>query len=179
VWNAHNTVLGEESYILKNPKRLSVCVRSATVSASINPLPSDRLRCCDRYIRCQRSLAVKPLTHVHRRRTSAGISLLRRAGGGVGLWTLTCTPSLCLQLHYSVLRVGRRELRRCITFGNYHVNPQSGKRDCGLSYTKFALSLSVDSVGCRACYNGRLLTRPDRCWLRSKQATAATVMPPP
>ena len=28
----------------------------------INPLPSDRLRCCDRYIRCQRSLAVKPLT---------------------------------------------------------------------------------------------------------------------
>ena len=36
----------------------SVC---ATVSASINPLPSDRLRCCDRCIRCQRSLAVKPL----------------------------------------------------------------------------------------------------------------------
>jgi len=35
---------------------------SATVSASINPLPSDRLRCCDRYIRCQRSLAIKPLT---------------------------------------------------------------------------------------------------------------------
>ena len=33
----------------------------ATVSASINPLPSDRLRCCDRYIRCQRSLAVKLL----------------------------------------------------------------------------------------------------------------------
>jgi len=28
----------------------------------INPLPSDRLRCCDRYIRCQRSLAVKLLT---------------------------------------------------------------------------------------------------------------------
>jgi len=35
---------------------------SATVSASINPLPSNRLRCCDRYIRCQLSLAVKPLT---------------------------------------------------------------------------------------------------------------------
>jgi len=33
----------------------SVC---ATVSASINPLPSDRLCCCDRYIRCQRSLAI-------------------------------------------------------------------------------------------------------------------------
>jgi len=37
----------------KNWKRLSVC--------AFNPLPSDRLRCCDRYIRCQRSLAVKPL----------------------------------------------------------------------------------------------------------------------
>jgi len=36
----------------------SVC---GTVSASINPLPSDRLRCCDLYFRCQRSLAVKPL----------------------------------------------------------------------------------------------------------------------
>ena len=43
-------------YILKSDA--SVCT---TVSASINPLPSDRLRCCDRYIRCQRSLAVKPL----------------------------------------------------------------------------------------------------------------------
>jgi len=36
--------------------------------------------------------------------------------------------SLCLQLHYSyTLRVGHRELRRCITFGNYHVKPQSRK----------------------------------------------------
>ena len=33
-----------------------------TVSASINPLPSDRLCCCDRYIRCHRLLAVKPLS---------------------------------------------------------------------------------------------------------------------
>jgi len=32
------------------------------VSESINTLPSDRLGCCNRYIRCQRSLAVKPLT---------------------------------------------------------------------------------------------------------------------
>jgi len=36
----------------------SVC---ATVSESINPLPSDRLCCCDRYIPCQQSLAVKLL----------------------------------------------------------------------------------------------------------------------
>jgi len=36
----------------------SVC---ATVSASINPLPSDRVRCCDWYIRCQWSLAVRLL----------------------------------------------------------------------------------------------------------------------
>ena len=44
-------------------KMPSVCPSvSATVSASINLLPSDRLRCCDRYIRCQRSLAVTPLT---------------------------------------------------------------------------------------------------------------------
>ena len=40
----------------------SICPSvSATVSASINPLPSDRLHCCDWYIRCQRLLAVKPL----------------------------------------------------------------------------------------------------------------------
>jgi len=41
----------------------SVCPSvSATVSASINPLPSDRLRCCDRYIWCHRLLTVKPLS---------------------------------------------------------------------------------------------------------------------
>ena len=34
----------------------------AMVSESIYPLPSDRLHCCNRYIRCQRLLAVKPLT---------------------------------------------------------------------------------------------------------------------
>ena len=43
-------------YILKS--EASVC---ATVSASINPLHSDTARCCNRYTRCQRSLAVKPL----------------------------------------------------------------------------------------------------------------------
>jgi len=40
-------------------KMPSICPSvSATVSASINPLASDRLHCCHRYIRCQRSLAV-------------------------------------------------------------------------------------------------------------------------
>jgi len=44
-------------------KMPSVCPSvSATVSASINLLPSDSLHCCDQYIRCQRSLAVNPLT---------------------------------------------------------------------------------------------------------------------
>ena len=48
--------------ILYFKKIRSVCPSvSAMVSASINPLPSDRLRCCDRYIRCHRLLAVKPL----------------------------------------------------------------------------------------------------------------------
>jgi len=56
-------------------KMPSVCPSvSATVSASINPLPSDRLRCCDRYIRCHRWLAVKPLSP----REHAG----RRVGNG-------------------------------------------------------------------------------------------------
>ena len=38
---------------------------------------------------------------------------------------MTRTPSLCLhQLQCCCRsRVGRRELRRCITFGNYHVKP--------------------------------------------------------
>ena len=47
--------------LLINCKKKSEASVCATVSASINPLPSDRLRCCDRYIRCQRSLAVKQL----------------------------------------------------------------------------------------------------------------------
>jgi len=49
------------SYI-QNRKRPCPCV-CAAVSASNNPLlSSDRLRYCDRYTRCQQSLAVKPLT---------------------------------------------------------------------------------------------------------------------
>jgi len=56
-----NYVVNCTSSYIQNRKRPcpSVC---AAVSASINPLlSSDRLRCCDRYTRCQRSLAVKPL----------------------------------------------------------------------------------------------------------------------
>ena len=34
---------------------------ASVMEFGFNPLPSDRLRCCDRYIRCQRSLAIKPL----------------------------------------------------------------------------------------------------------------------
>ena len=56
----------------------SVC---ATISASINPLPSDRLRFCDWYIPCQGSLAVKPLNS--RPATDCD------GPGCVGLWTLT------------------------------------------------------------------------------------------
>jgi len=51
--------VGSDLFIKIRSVCLSVC---AMVSESINPLPIDRLRCCDRYIRCQRSLAVKPLT---------------------------------------------------------------------------------------------------------------------
>ena len=54
----------------------SVCPSvSATVSAGINPLPSDRLRCCDRYIRCHQLLAVKrlsPREHAGRRLGKGG-----------------------------------------------------------------------------------------------------------
>jgi len=53
--SALRRIRNRQSYlsILENWKHLSVC--------AFNPLPSDRLRCCDRYIRCQQSLAVKPL----------------------------------------------------------------------------------------------------------------------
>ena len=48
---------------------------------AFNPLPSDsRLRCCDRYIRCHRLLAVKPLSPTEH----AG----RRVGNGGTLGTV-------------------------------------------------------------------------------------------
>ena len=76
------------------------------------------------------------------------------------------TPSLCLQLHYSCrLRVRRRELRRCITFGNYHVKPQS--RDCGLLLI-ISLYSSEPSI-CRAASSCVILSemRPRRSvWSR-------------
>ena len=74
--NEDNKTTRPDLYIKIGSVCPSVC---ATVSASINPLPSDRLRCCDRYIRCQRSLVVKPLT------TRDG----PEGRAGVGLWTLT------------------------------------------------------------------------------------------
>jgi len=62
----------------------SVC---ATISASINHLPRDRLRCCGRYIRCQRSLAVKPLNS--RPAMYIALQLLGvRAARGRGCWTV-------------------------------------------------------------------------------------------
>jgi len=73
-------------------------------------------------------IGVKPLMVGRRPTVSRYQFTATGRGSGVGLWTLTRTPSLCLQLHYSCrLRVRRRELRRCITFGNYHVKPQSRK----------------------------------------------------
>jgi len=54
-----------EIYILKLEASVCVCHGS---QRALTFIPSNRLRCCDRYIRCQRSLAVKPLI-VDRRRT--------------------------------------------------------------------------------------------------------------
>jgi len=58
---------------------------------------------------------------------------------------LRLTPSLSLQVHYScMLRDRRRELRRCITFGNYHVKPQSPKARLWLvDYNKFRVSVKL------------------------------------
>jgi len=49
MWIVHHTVM----YVLKSEASVCPCPHLT--------LPSDRLRCCDRYIWCQRSLAVKPL----------------------------------------------------------------------------------------------------------------------
>jgi len=46
--------------IYKNRKRLSVCL-CHDLREHLPFIPSDRLRCCDRYIWCQRSMAVTPL----------------------------------------------------------------------------------------------------------------------
>jgi len=59
--NPQNPMLYNHILIIGSVCLCEAASVGATVSASINPLPSDRLRCCDRYIRSQRSLAVKPL----------------------------------------------------------------------------------------------------------------------
>jgi len=71
---------------------------------------------------------------------TCGWPVFQRIGesGLIQVWRPSRMPSLSLQLHCSCrLRVGHCELRRCITFGNYHVKPQSCKARLWLVIYRF------------------------------------------
>ena len=107
----------------------------ATVSASINPLPSDRLRCCDRYIRCQRSLAVKPLytrstrdadRPSHRPPLTA---VWNTAGQPASAVPLAMSRYQFTHVRYRTAAAGRARWLACAAL--LRLTPQA-KRDCGL-----------------------------------------------
>jgi len=71
--------------------------------------------------------------------------------------------SLCLQLHYScTLRVWRRELRRCITSGNYHVKPQS--RQARLWLDMIGLVSANLPSNCRPTYKSNVAAEVEGCF---------------
>jgi len=119
--NEDNKTTRPDLYIKIGSVCPSVC---ATVSASINPLPSDRLRCCDRYIRCQRSLAVKPLNS---RPAARGLRVATQYGGkwawlaGRGYCTASSWAQRAVRFHWG-LSMRRPWLRR----------PGGRALDCGL-----------------------------------------------
>jgi len=127
----------------------SVCPSvSAMVSESINPLPSDRLRCCDRYIRCQRSLAVKPLTMSgslsHRgsvRRVSRSqVTHAPISNCSCSMCAMTVSKLMSTRGNYSCASGGDG---RCASNGafstgvpvDWGLSQRLARVDCGLSYT--------------------------------------------
>jgi len=52
--------VGPIFYILKCEASIRLCALRSQRALTL--YTSDKLRCCDRYIQCQRSLAVKPLS---------------------------------------------------------------------------------------------------------------------
>ena len=128
-------------------KMPSVCLSvSATVSASINPLPNDRLRCCDRYIRCQRSLAVKPLTMSgspsHRgsvRRVSRS-QVTHVSISNCNCWMCAMTVSKLMSTcgNYTSGGDGRCASNGAFSTGvpvGWGLSQRPARVDCGLSYT--------------------------------------------
>jgi len=122
------------------------------VSESINPLPSDGLRCCDRYIRCQLSLAVKPLTMSGSPSHRGSVRRVSRSQvTHVPISNCSCsmcamTVSKLMSMRKLQLRVGgflngrahRLEpfstagARRLPAFVHYRSSHNRAKRDCGL-----------------------------------------------
>jgi len=105
------------------------------VSVSINPLPSYRLHCCDRYIRCQRSLAVKPLNSYP------------RCISHCSCWACAMTANWCMRsanwLNETSLTVTAQGGLWTLTRMCSITQTDATKRDCGLSVLKYTLRLDT------------------------------------
>jgi len=131
------------------------------VSESINPLHSDRLRCCDRYIRCQRSLAVKPLamsgSPSHRG------SVRRVSSSQVTHVPISnCSCSMCAMTVSKLMSSRRTETtaaRRAATAAahpmgafstgvpvDWGLSQRPARVDCGLSYTTGQATIARSSI---------------------------------
>jgi len=100
----------------------------------INPLPSDRLRCCDRYIRCQRSLAVKPLTM-----SGSPSPCVEWAGLRLPMYRHQTAAARCARWQQIDVDARKQQLcvgrpsGRCASNGAFSTGV---KRDCGLLILK-------------------------------------------
>ena len=142
----------------------SVCPSVSTmVSASINPLPSDRLRCCDQYIRRQRSLAVKPLTMSGSPSQRGSVRRVSRSQV-THVPISNCSCSMCAMTVSKLMSTcGNNSCAsgsdgRCASNGafstdvpvDWGLSQRPAHVDCGLSYTTGQATIARSAIV--ACY---------------------------
>jgi len=129
------------------------------VSESINPLHSNRLRCCDRYIRCQRSLAVKPLTMSGfpsrrgsvRRVSRSQVTHVPISNCSYSMCAMTVSKLMSTCGNYNCASGGDG---RCASNGafstgvpvDWGLSQRPARVDCGLSYTTCQATIALRAI---------------------------------